>query len=186
MFLDDERCPANSSYHSLQRKILDGFTPERSSLATWTTLLVKHHKELNRFLLQHGVYLVSDWAILNDTSTKQLQRIFSEFYQLTESEIQQASQLLESYHSVYRTQRLQQRQRGMTGKCLPPSTEQLQQICRGLSAPVASEVLIAKLQKIASQLREYRVHVRGGTLAQESINVPNSEADKNSNNVSYS
>jgi hypothetical protein len=48
----------------------------------------------NAFLLEHEVYLVSDWAILNDTSSKQLQRIFSQFHHLTSQEIQQAMQLL--------------------------------------------------------------------------------------------
>lgn len=73
--LDDDSRPDNSSYHSLASEILDSFDPEKSRLATWATRLVKHHKELNKFLLQYGVYLVSDWAILNDTSSQQLQQI---------------------------------------------------------------------------------------------------------------
>jgi hypothetical protein len=185
--LDDDYRPRISSYNSLQSEILDSFDPEKSRLATWTTRLVKHHKELNAFLLQYGVYLVSDWAILNDTSTKQLQRIFSQFYHLTALEIQQASQLLESYHAVYRTQRLQQRQQKTRGQCLPPTTEQLQQIGKRLSKSttrLASETLLAQLQEIASHLRKYRIHVRGGNLATESINAPNSDANKTSNSLS--
>ncbi|MGB5960921.1 MAG: hypothetical protein WBG73_09715 [Coleofasciculaceae cyanobacterium] len=187
--LDDEPCPANSSYYSLQSKILDSFAPTQSSLATWTTRLVKHHKELNTFLLQCGVYLVSDWAILNDTSSKQLQRIFSRFHHLTSLEIQQASQLLESYHAVYRTQRLQQRQQPTRRPCLPPTTEQLQQIGKRLSKPTIllldQENLLAQLQEIATRLREYRIHARGGNLATESINVPNSDASQTSNSLSF-
>jgi hypothetical protein len=186
--LDDDYRPRNSSYHSLQREILDSFAPEQSRLGTWTTRLVKHHRELNAFLLQCGVYLVSDWAILNDTSSKQLQRIFSQFHHLTKLEIQQASQLLESYHAVYRTQRLQQRQQRTKGPCLSPTTEQLQQISNHLSTqanPIfGSENLLAQLQEIASHLREYRIHARGGTLATKSINVPNSEANTTSNRLS--
>lgn len=188
VFVLDEPRPANSSYHSLQSKIIDSFDPEQSSLATWSTKLVKHHKELNKFLLQCGVYLVSDWAILNDTSSKQLQRIFSQFYQLTRWEIQQASQLLESYHTVYRVQRLQQRQQPSRRPCLPPTKEQLQQIGKHLSKPgsllLAQENLLAQLQEIATRLREYRIHVRGGKLATESIDVPNSYATQTSNSLS--
>lgn len=186
--LDDDSRPDNSSYHSLASEILDSFDPEKSRLGTWATRLVKHHKELNKFLLQYGVYLVSDWAILNDTSSKQLQRIFSQFYHLTEQEIQQASQLLESYHAVYRTQRLQQRQQKTRGQCLPPTTEQLQQVSEHLSAQtnllLTPENLLTKLQEIASHLRKYRIHVRGGNLATESINVPNYEINQTSNNSS--
>lgn len=186
--LDDDYLPNNSSYHSLQSEILDSFDPQQSRLATWTTRLVKHHKELNTFLLQHGVYLISDWAILNDTNSKQLQRIFSQFHHLTKQEIQQASQLLESYHAVYRTQRLQQRQQKAQGQCLPPTTEQLQQIGNRLSTQafsgLTSENLLATLQEIASRLREYRIYVRGGNLATESINVSNSEVNATSNSRS--
>ncbi|HBL58230.1 MAG TPA: hypothetical protein DDZ80_06800 [Cyanobacteria bacterium UBA8803] len=136
---------------------------------------MKHHKELNAFLLERGVYLVSDWAILNDTSSKQLQRIFSEFHQLTPFEIKQASQLLESYHAVYRAQRLQQRQAGIGGRCLPPTTEQLQEMAQRLATQTAQiyrpETVMAKLQAIASRLRQYRIYVRGGSLPTESIDT---------------
>lgn len=168
-----------SSYKSLSREILESFDPEQSSLATWTTRRVKHHRELNAFLLQNGVYLVSDWAILNDTNPKQLQRIFSQFHQLTAIEIKQASQLLESYHAVYRAQRLKQRQSGIKGQCLPPTTEQLLQIAKRLLTEntqlLSPETLITQLQEIASRLREYRIHVRGGSLPVEPNNAPDSD-----------
>ncbi|MBE9126753.1 MULTISPECIES: hypothetical protein [unclassified Coleofasciculus] len=158
-------------YQSFSDEILQSFDPEQSSLATWTTRRVRHHRELNDFLLEQGVYLVSDWAILNDTTPKQLDRIFSQFHQLTTVEIQQAKQLLENYHAVYRAQRLKQRQAGIKGKCLPPTREQLNQINQRLSSltpQMLSEVtLLTKLQEIASRLRQYRIHVRGGALPKD-------------------
>ncbi|MFB8788078.1 MAG: hypothetical protein U7123_04355 [Potamolinea sp.] len=164
-----------SSYQSLLSEILQSFDPEQSSLATWTTRRVKHHKELNAFLLERGVYLVSDWAILNDTSPKQLQRIFLEFHQLTATEIQQAKELLESYHAVYRTQRIKQRQQGIKGQCSPPTTEQLQKIGMNLSSQInqkfSPETVMKKLQKIAAHLREYRIYVRGGSLPTEPLEL---------------
>lgn len=177
----DTTTPVSTSYQSLLREILQSFDPNQSSLATWTTRRVKHHRELNAFLLEHGVYLVSDWAILNDTSAKQLQRIFSQFHQLTALEIQEATQLLESYHAVYRAHRLKQRQMGINGQCLPPTTEQLNQIAQRLSTPrLSSETLMTQLQAMASRLREYRIHVRGGSLPTESIDatVPGAIADR--------
>ncbi len=122
----------------------------------------------NAFLLEHEVYLVSDWAILNDTSSKQLQRIFSQFHHLTSQEIQQAMQLLGSYHAVYRAQRLQARQAGIKG-CQPPTTEQLRQMQDRLSTQtnrmICPETLLAQLEEMASRLRQYRIHVRRGSLA---------------------
>ncbi len=171
----DTKTPVSTSYQSLQREILQSFDPDRSSLATWTTRRVKHHKELNAFLLEHGVYLLSDWAILNDTRPKQLQRIFSQFYLLTSVEIQQATRLLESYHAVYRAQRLLARRAGNRGHCLPPTMEQLQQIAQRLSTQITQkfspETLRTQLQKIASRLREYRIAVRSGSLPTESLDA---------------
>lgn len=107
---------------------------------------------------------VSDWAILNDTSTKQLQRIFSQFHHLTSLEIEQAQQLLKNYHAVYRAQHLKQRQAGIKGQCQPPTTEQLNQIAQRLSTEtnqmLSPEIVMMQLQVIASRLREYRIHVR--------------------------
>lgn len=178
----DGRQPlVQSSYQSLLHEILQSFNPEQSSLATWTTRLVKQHKELNAFLLEHGVYLVSDWAILNDTRPKQLQRIFSQFYHLTPVEIQQATRLLESYHAVYRAQRLKQGQAGI--KCSSPTTTQLQQMAQRLATQttqvLSPPILMAQLQEIASRLREYRIHVRGGSIATESLDVSNTNKFSN-------
>jgi hypothetical protein len=121
------------SYQSFAAEILRTFDPKRSSLPTWTSRLVKHHREINTFLLDRGVYMVSDWAILNNITPSQLRRIFAEFHNLTPSEIQHASILLESYHAVYRRDRLKQRGTGIKGQCLPPTIDQLQQIAQLLN-----------------------------------------------------
>ncbi|MFP4102925.1 hypothetical protein [Coleofasciculus sp.] len=166
------------TYQSFLDEILQSFDPEQSSLATWTTRLVKHHKPLNQFLLEHGIYLVSDWAILNDTKPKQLHRIFAEFHNLTPPEIQHAQQLLEAYHAIYRSQRLKQRLAGVKGKCHPPTPEQLQQMAQCLSLPLRPETLLSQLQLIASRLREYRIYVRGGKLKSQSLDAtPNEPID---------
>ena len=69
-----------SSYQSLATTVLKTFDPAKGSLNTWVSRYVKQHPELKRFLLQHGVFLVSDWALLNDTNSKEVQRIFTEMY----------------------------------------------------------------------------------------------------------
>ena len=175
-----------NSYTSLASEILQTFNPDKSNLSTWTNRLVLHHRELNSFLLEHGVYLISDWAILNDTTPKQLQRIFS-FYQCTVNEVQQAVNLLSNYHTVYRRQRLIERQAGIKGKCLPPTLEQLHQI--GKSLNLQPQQAIEQLQNLALKLRQYRIAARRKTLATLSLDDPDvalvvdSQPDPNLNNT---
>ncbi len=166
----------STTYQPMAAKILQTFDLERASLSTWTNRLVKHHGELNAFLLERGVYLVSDWAILNDTTPKQLQRILAEFHNLSSVEVERARFLLESYHGVYRLARLKQRQAGVRGKCPPPSLEQLQQIASLLSQKAdpsfSPETTLSRLQDLAEHLRQYRIYVRGGSAARESLDNP--------------
>ena len=156
------------TYQPMTTKILQTFDEKKAGLSTWTNRLVKHERELNAFLLEHGVYLVSDWAILNDTKPKQLKRILGEFHNLTEVEIEQATVLLASYHQVYRQERLQKRQAGVKGKCPPPSVEQLEQIAslfeQGTNLRLSPEQTLSRIQTLASLLRQYRIHARGGPL----------------------
>jgi hypothetical protein len=175
--------PPYPSYN-LAREILNTFDPNQAGLSTWVARQVRQYRELQLFLLEHGVYLVSDWAILNDTTPKQLQRILTEFHLLTASEVEQACHLLRGYHVVYRGDRLQLRQTGqLKGKeeCLPPSQEQLFRIAQHLplhlpsnsdlysSSHLSNDMVMTQLQTLATQLREYRIHVRGGNLKTESI-----------------
>jgi hypothetical protein len=182
MVLDDEgrwsSPPTNRTttlYRSLATEILQTFDPNRASLSTWVIRLVRHHKELNAFLLEQGVYLVSDWAILNDTTYQQLQRILSQFYAQTPTEIAQAQRLLHSYHQVYRSDRLQHRQTGGRGQCAPPTPEQLHRIAQidhQTGSILSAEAILSQLQSLASQLRQYRIYVRSGKLPAESLDQP--------------
>lgn len=168
-------------YLALSIQILQSFDPNRASLSTWVSRRVKRHPELNRFLLQQGVYLVSDWAILNDTNSAQLQRILTEFHGLSQHEIIQSLSLLQNYHNVYRRDRLQQvaeRQVGRSGACLPPTTEQLQRIADANHSTIIQtpEQVLYDLRNLAALLRQYRIHVRGGSLPTESLDQPESPA----------
>ena len=119
------------------------------------------------------MYFVSDWAILNDTKSKQLERILSQFHQLRASEVERACILLESYHAVYRRDRLEQRRKQLTfgqptsqKSCLPPTVAQLQEIAQRMNTKAAlnvgTEEVIAQLQWLAERLRRYSLCVRAG------------------------
>lgn len=162
-------------------KILANWRHYDSSLIAWEASNRKNKLYfLSGQILQDALAWTTDKS-LNDTSTKQLERIFSQFYCLTSLEIEQAKLLLESYHAVYRVQRLKQRQAGIKGQCAPLTTEQLQQIAQRFSHQTSKllrpETLLAKLHNMASHLRDYRIHVRGGFIPKKPIDVsmaPNS------------
>lgn len=171
---------ASSAYRSLATEIFETFDPERSSLRVWTVRLVRHNQTINEILLEHGIYFVSDWAILNDTNQAQLKRILGEFYSLSRVEVQVALLLLESYHTVYRGDRLHQHK---TGRCLPPTPAQLQRIAQHLHTFQQEDGLtqlpyrspqdtLQQLQALAHCLRDYRIHNRGGKPVTESIDDP--------------
>lgn len=172
-------------YPTLAIQILQSFDPRRASLSTWVSRRVKRHPDLNRFLLQQGVYLVSDWAILNDTRPNQLKRILTEFHARSEAEVKHAMQLLQSYHQIYRRDRLQQVATAEISRgraCMPPTVDQLQRMSEVLTATTAlfsslnPEQMLHDLRELATLLRQYRIYARGGNLPTESLDQPASAA----------
>ena len=170
-FRDSVASKTQSQYKSLAQEILETFDPSKANLATWTSRFVKQNRELQRFLLEQGVYLISNWAILNDTNIKQVNRILSEFHNLTSVEIKEFSILLSGYHNVYRRDRLKNRA-SKGGKCATPTAEQLARIAASIEPQglvLAPEQTLTQLEKLAGLLREYRIYVRGGKMKQESF-----------------
>ncbi len=161
------------SYQPTAIEILQKFDPDRAGLAAWTTRLVKQHHELNAFLLEQGLCMLSDWAILNDTKPKKLERVLTQFHQLTEQEVKQAIALLESYHAVYRRDRLL---RGQKGACSPPTLAQLQEISdrfqQQTARSVAIDAILTRLTTLAARLRQYRISVGGGKPPSQSLDQP--------------
>lgn len=166
----------NSSYKSLTTNILDTFDPNKGSLNMWVNRYVKQNKDLKKFLLEHGVYLIRGWAILNDVTTKELQRCFVEMYNLTEGEIKHKQELLVSYHAVYREDRLQQRLRGTTTPCEQPSSQQLTRIANELKDKtgkiLSNEAILSQLQSIATKIRQFRIANKGGVMPSVSADRP--------------
>ncbi len=114
------------------------------------------------------MYFISEWAILNDITYKQLRRILA-FNQLSESEICLACTLLESYHVVYRRDRLLQRQnllKSAQARYLPPTTTQLYEIAQKIHAKISrklgTEEVLDYLQNLAKYMQEYCLNAREG------------------------
>lgn len=148
----------SSTYQSLATRILQTFDPEQSQLSTWTKYLVI--SRLNAFLLECGVYLASDWSILNGMTTGQIQRLLTEVYVLTPVEIERSRQLLESYHAIYRQDHRQQRKPGSCRRCESPTPQQLNRMVEYLRTQgmqiYSPQQVMHELQALAEKIRQSR------------------------------
>ncbi|MGB3308728.1 MAG: hypothetical protein WBG32_16960 [Nodosilinea sp.] len=166
LVLDDNGRLA-SDYAPFTLEILTTYDPAKAALSTWASRRTNHHPALNRALLEKGLYRVSDWAILNDTTPEQVQRILRQYHLCSEYEVTQAAALLERYQQVYQRDRIAQRLNRQGGRCQTPTAEQL----RAIAPNLPPKDILAQLRHLAGQLRQYRVHVRGGpALAYQSSN----------------
>ncbi|PSN16134.1 hypothetical protein C7293_04155 [filamentous cyanobacterium CCT1] len=144
------------AYRPFAAEILTTFKPQVGSLSTWASMLTRQHPELNDFLLEHGILQQSSWALLNEKSPDDLRRILADTYNLPGFEIEQACQLLGSYHAVYRRDR-----RGSRGKCKPPTEPQLAEIQRRSGLALTPAAVLAKLVELADYLRQQRLLSKG-------------------------
>ena len=175
--LDDTLDNFNVSNHQpLAVKILEDkekkFDPNKGNLSTWTTICFKNSKELQGFLREHEVLLITNWAILNDTDINRVNKVLLEFSNLTPTEIEQASILLSSYHSVYRGDR-QKNGQSRGKKCQPITTEQLERIANLVQQQanlfLSPKQTLSRLEQLADRLRQDRIHEGGGRIRQKSL-----------------
>lgn len=175
--LDDDAALRPNPYQPLSLRILQTFQPDAGSLSSWTIRHIRQHPEVKQVLLEHGVYLISPWALLNDTKPDRLPIILSQFHPLTAAEVTQACLLLESYRRVYLPDRLQQRlQQGSRQACAPPTPAQLQAMSQWMQdqiqMTIAPDALLKQLQTLAQQIRQYRLARRGGLQSVRSLDEP--------------
>ncbi|BAY95705.1 hypothetical protein FDUTEX481_05245 [Tolypothrix sp. PCC 7601] len=154
--------------------ILQTFNLQKSSLSAWTKILFRSHTELKSFLLQHGIEQVTDWLLLKQYNSRQLQRILSESYHYSPIQIQQFTKLLESYQIVYlseiqaaRNQINQERKQQGLGKIKSPypvpNHQQLQQMSEELLPTwrLSTDEFLEELKKLAQLIREYKSSRKG-------------------------
>ncbi|EDX84894.1 hypothetical protein S7335_2593 [Synechococcus sp. PCC 7335] len=152
-------------YQPLSVKILERYDPSQAALSTWTSRMTKAHPEINRFCLDRGLYRISDWALLNDTSVGRLSRALPG---LSPAALKQKVALLTAYHQVYRRDRIIQRQQsGRASRCLEPTDAQLLEI-RPNSPPA---LVLQQLCELAEQLREHRIAMRRGMPITQSLDA---------------
>jgi hypothetical protein len=171
---------SQTTYPSVTTRILQTFDPDKSSLSTWTLRIVKSDRPLKQFLLEHGIEQLTDWMILSYMNPGRLKRILSEFDR-TQVEINQALQLLDSYHQVYRTQLLEYRKPGDKSRYPEPTASQLRQMAEQLSATwtISPENVLEQLQQLAQLLRSDRLRARKGLARSEPLNKSETPARRN-------
>lgn len=155
----------NSDELSLTNRILQTFDAQKSNLSTWTIRMFKSDKKVKQLLLEHGIEQVTDWMILNYMTPGRLEKMLkNNLY--SQTEINQALLLLDSYHQIYRTQLLQNRRAGTKSRYPEPTELQLRQIAEKLSPKPqtldreAIQKVREKLQDIASIVRQERIRTR--------------------------
>jgi hypothetical protein len=163
--LEDDGRTQRGTAEPLGLKILHSFQSERAGLSNWTMRLTRSQPDLVKFLLEKGLYMVSDWAILNDTNSGALERILLNFYQLSSLEAKQADQILRAYRLVYLPDRASQ---SSHTACQPPTNHQLQRMNEVLHleglATLSSQAIMGQLHYVANLIRQYRIYRRGGPL----------------------
>ena len=150
LVLNDNNQTKATAYQFFSVKILQSYdynSPGRMSLDNWAFLQTKQNTELKNFLSEFGFKALSDWALLNRTRSKQLERL-----------LMRDRHLVEAFHAVYRQDRRKQKLKGAK-KCPEPTEAQLQQMLDRLQKKkvvinTTADVLKA-LKQVAIQLRQY-------------------------------
>jgi hypothetical protein len=162
----------------LSFSVLKTWNPDKSNLNTWTNHHVLQNSDIAQTLAENGILLISDWALLNDTSINQLQNILTGITsQLTPAEVTISCQTLQAYHAIYREDRIQARLSGTSrSRCKEPSDEQLARIKDYLrttfNLDLNVEPLLQQIKRIASQVRQYRIARKGGPIRVDSLDEP--------------
>lgn len=166
---------------SLTVHILETFDSDKGSLSAWVQRKVIGDSQLKMFLLENGLELRTNWSLLKQCTTSKLRHILSDFYQYEPNQIQQFTELLESYHTVYlgrvqaaRNQINQEREKqGLERKQTrypEPNRQQLLEMAERLSPTwkLSPEEVRKELQNLAELIREYRVS-RGKSVATQAL-----------------
>ena len=147
---------SDAIYLPLAVRVTQSFQPSHSGLASWTRRLVLQQKDLQRALMGNGIYLASDWAILNHATVLQVERRLAG--QLSQIQLERTMLVLASFHAIYRHDRLQRVGAGQ--RCAAPTAEQLERMGEQLATAglpdCKPEQILRSLRFLARQLRQLK------------------------------
>jgi hypothetical protein len=149
-------------YKSTAQEILEKYHPSKSTLLVWVKRLIRQHRDITQFLLDRGLYLISDWAILNDTTSSQVYRILTQHSDWQPSQAETACHLLESFHEIYRPTHTP------NTPCQPPTDDawaaMVERFQTKSNRSITPTAFAEQLSKISLKLRQYRIRARGGSV----------------------
>ena len=151
LVLNNNSQTETTAYQFFTVEILQSYdysSQSRMSLDNWAFLRTKQNPELKNFLSEFGFKALSDWALLNRTRPRELERLSM-----------RDRYLVEVFHAVYRQDRRQQRPKGAK-RCPEPTEEQLKKMLVRLQSKVAIDTtadVMKALKQIAIQLRQYDI-----------------------------
>jgi hypothetical protein len=169
--LNDDGKPLQGAFIPFSVEILSSFsTVRQGSLAHWVDLRVRRNPELNQFLLECGLRISSDWALLNRAKPKELDGL--------------DRALLEVFHLVYRRDRLQKHRQGMRQKCFDPTDAQLQAMIQALRERQvwmhSAHSLLNQLKQLAYRLRREDIWGRRGFPLTEPLEMTDPDTGETS------
>ncbi|MEM9507827.1 MAG: hypothetical protein AAGA16_09090 [Cyanobacteria bacterium P01_E01_bin.35] len=152
LILESDGQTKTTPYQFFSVKVLQTYKHDdqsRMSLDNWTYLQTKQNRELRNFLSEFGFKPLSDWALLNQTRVKQLERL-----------PERDHHLVEVFHEVYRRDRRKQQHKGVK-RCPEPNEAQLREMIaclqeKGIVIDTTVEVMKA-LKQVTTQLRQYDI-----------------------------
>ncbi len=149
-------------------EVVRSWDPDQAGLPHWARRHLEHRNDLKRYLKEQGVLLIGRWALLADSSPKQVREAMELYPLKSQLSVEQAVDLHGRYLPLYRTAKLVHRsvtgrQRGWQPD--DPFLEQLEPEC---TARQTRE----NLEFIAGALR----HLRSGQWQREALLVLGDEA----------
>jgi hypothetical protein len=107
-------------------------------------------------LKEHGLLMISDWALLNDTKPKQVERMLVKTFNWREALAAEMALIYEAYRSVYLIGAIS------GGRCADPTETQWQQMGEYLYSKTQSvthsvtrnDDILKKLRDIAKMIRQ--------------------------------
>jgi hypothetical protein len=161
-------------FKPLAYEILASYNPSHSLITTWTRHLLRQHPDIKQYLKERGILLISDWALLNDTPPRRLQRLLTERFDWVQSAAAEAALVHTAYRAVY----LIGASRG--GACPDPSSAQLQQMADYLQShsqlTASPDSILKKLRLYAKQIRLSRINLQPEAMPEHGLE-PASEPD---------
>ena len=96
-----QTCQENE-LHPFSAEVLRNWDPKKSTIATWARTRAQAHNPLKRYLKECGVLLISDWALLADTSPTRIQDVFVLMKERTNLSVEQIVEMHNRYVEHYR------------------------------------------------------------------------------------